>query len=325
LPADQEQAWVVEPGFGRALLADFLAARMPGRRTLEHRQCIAEGRVRVNGEVCPNNRALRLGDVIQVRVPSFAGRRRAAARADLPTVLFESPSTLVIDKPPLMPTVPDRSGAQRGLHGVLPALRPNDDLRIVHRLDRDTSGCLLLAKGLASARHFDAEFGARRVDKTYLALVHGAASQPQFSIDAWLGPDPQRPGKVIVGRAGRRGFRPARTEVATRSVFAGFALLELRPATGRGHQLRVHLRSVGLPIVGDRDYGGEPLLLSQLKPGYKLRPGVVERPLLDRMFLHAERLVFSDLDGERIAVESPLPGDLAVALRQLQNFAVRRR
>jgi 23S rRNA-/tRNA-specific pseudouridylate synthase len=101
--------------------------------------------------------------------------------------------------------------------------------------------------------------------------------------------------------------------------------LALRPTTGRTHQLRVHLQSVGHAIVADRDYGGEPLLLSRLKPGYKLRPGVVERPLVERMFLHAERLAFRDLDGREVVVETPLPDELAVALRQLENFATRRR
>jgi 23S rRNA-/tRNA-specific pseudouridylate synthase len=123
----------------------------------------------------------------------------------------------------------------------------------------------------------------------------------------------------------RPGFRAAHTEVRCREAFADFALLELRPSTGRGHQLRVHLQSVGHPIVGDAAYGGEPLLLSRLKPRYKQKKGLAERPLLARMFLHAERIEFADVDGKEVAVEAPLPQDLSVALEHLQRSDDRRR
>jgi 23S rRNA pseudouridine955/2504/2580 synthase len=221
--------------------------------------------------------------------------------------------------------VPDRSGRDRGLHGLLTELRPDADLRIVHRLDRDTSGCLLLGKGLAAAQHFDAQFQAGLVQKTYVALVQGVPARDEFTIEAWLGPDRRRPGKVVASRTEQPGFRAAHTLVRCRATFAGHALLELQPTTGRSHQLRVHLQSVGHPIVGDADYGGEELLLSRLKPGYKLRKGVAERPLTPRMFLHAERLSFRDLDGSAVAVETPLPEDLAVAKKQLEAFGERRR
>jgi RluA family pseudouridine synthase len=224
-----------------------------------------------------------------------------------------------------VPTVPDRSGREGGVHGLLERLRPAGDLRIVHRLDRDTSGCLLLAKGLLAARHFDLQFREGRVHKTYVALVHGVPAAERFTIDAWLGPDRRRPGKVVAAAAAARGFRAACTEVVRRRAFSQYALLELHPRTGRGHQLRVHLQSVGHPIVGDRDYGGEPLLLSGLKAGYKLRKGVRERPLADRMFLHAERVAFTDLDGTAVEVEAPLPPDLTTTLQKLERFDQGRR
>ena len=99
--------------------------------------------------------------------------------------------------------------------------------------------------------------------------------------------------------------------------FVSHTLVELEPETGRSHQLRVHLQAIGHPIAGDEDYGGEPLLLSRWKRRYKLRTGVVERPLLERMFLHAERLAFVDLDGTAVEVEAPMPDDLQKALRKV--------
>lgn len=241
----------------------------------------------------------------------------------MPGVLFEGEHCLVIDKPAGVPTVPDRAGVA-GIHGLLSRLRPHADLRIAHRLDRDTSGCLVLAKGREGARHLDAEFRAGRVQKEYLALVHGVPIAERTEVELCLGPDPRRPGKVIAAPQPRRGFRAARTEILCQRRFADLALVRLWPRTGRGHQLRVHCSAVGHPIVGDADYGGGPLLLSALKRRYKQRVGVAERPLLERMFLHAERIRFTDRDGTEVDVQAPLPRELRVALDRLERFAAGR-
>ena len=304
-------------------LADFLESALPPTHRLVLRDLITAGKVKVNGEVCLRSRRLRTGDVVQV--PNEARPRPTVRPPEAPEVRYESRSVLVVAKPPGMTTVPGRSASDRSIHGGLAGLRPSDDLRIVHRLDRDTSGCLLLGKGLEAARHFDEQFRNGLVAKTYAALVHGVPAQERFSIDAWLGPDPRRPGKVVAAKDERKGFRNAHTGVQRIRAFRRHALLALHPTTGRGHQLRVHLQSVGHPIVGDRDYGGEPLLLSSLKTGYKRRPGVRERPLVDRLFLHAERVSFCDLDGTQVTVETPLPEDLAMALQKLEDFDERRR
>jgi len=316
---------VVEPELAGVRLADLLARSEPGAHRADLRQLIASGEVSVNGEVCLNDRRMRTGDVVLVASRPHLRRAEAARELDLPAVLRATAACIVVAKPPGMPCVPDRSGQQAGVHGLLHRLRPLDDLRIVHRLDRDTSGCLILAKGADAARHFDQQFQAHRVQKTYLALVAGTPTDDAFTIDLWLGPDRRRPGKVVASETPRKGFREAHTSVSVRERFDRHALLELRPTTGRGHQLRVHLQAIGLPIVGDRDYGGEALLLSRLKAGYKQRAGVDERPLLQRMFLHAERVVFDDVDGQQVTVEAPLPDDLAVALRHVEKYASRRR
>lgn len=304
-------------------LVDLLERNLPPTRRQGLRQLLGAGRVRVNGETVLTNRRLRAGDVVQVGCAELPPPGRP--RADLPEVKFESASALVIDKPAGVPVVPDRSGHQRGIHGLLGQLRPGADLRIVHRLDRDTSGCLLLGVGHAASRHFDVQFREGKVQKRYFALVHGVPASPAFAVDAWLGPDPARPGKVVAADQERPGFRRAHTDVELVRAFSRHALLALRPTTGRGHQLRVHLRSVGHPIVGDLDYGGSQPLLSEFKRGYKLRAGVVERPLLERMFLHAASLAFTDLDGSPVAVDAPLPGDLATVLQKLERFDEGRR
>jgi RluA family pseudouridine synthase len=319
------QVLVVERHLAGIRLADLLAQAMPNAHSVDLRRLLAGGAVRVNGEPCLVDRRLRSSDVVQVAAEIAPPRPAPRGPAVAPEVLWESAHALVLHKPPGLPTVPDRQGRQRGVHGLLPALRPDADLRIVHRLDRDTSGCLIVAKGLAAAQHFDRCFRDGTVHKTYRALVHGVPTAAAFAIRAWLGPDRKRPGKVVAAASEQPGFRAAHTEVVCEQAFASHALLRLSPTTGRSHQLRVHLQSVGHPIVADRDYGGEPLLLSDLKPGYKLRRGVDERPLTPRMFLHSARVVCSDVDGAAIDVTAPLPEDLAVALRQLESFADRRR
>lgn len=323
LPANVGQVLVVERPSAGCALADFLLQNLPDRHRLDVRHQIEAGLVRVNGQTSSSSQALRFGDVVEL-LGSLPPQRPQAGAAALPQVLFESASALVVDKPPRLPTVPDRAG-DHGIHGLLAALRPGADLRIVHRLDRDTSGCLVLAKGIEAARHFDRLFTGGEVRKTYVALVHGVPQQAEFSIDACLGPDRRRPGKVMASASMRPGFRAACTRVVVRTSFARQALLELHPETGRGHQLRVHLQSVGHPIVGDADYGGQPLLLSQVKPGYKRRAGGTERPLVARMFLHAASIEFDDLDGTAVRVDAELPEDLALALRQLANYDEPRR
>lgn len=314
---------MVESEFAGILLGDFLARELPPTASRHLRRLVAAGDVRVNGETCVTNRRLRANDVVQVPLVELPPRGvRTAAPLE---VLFESAALLVIHKPPGLPTVPDRSGQGASVHSRLAELRPDADLRIVHRLDRDTSGCLVLAKGLDAARHCDRWFAEGLVHKRYVALVQGVPPATEFVVDTPLGPDPRRPGKVVPGSLGQREFREAVTAVKVREAFTRHALLELRPATGRSHQLRVHLMSIGHPIVGDRDYGGEPLLLSQLKSRYKLRIGTTERPLLDRLFLHAEAITLDDLDGRPVAVECPLPSDLATALRKLENSDRRKR
>lgn len=321
--AQSPQLFVPEPQ-GGILLLDFLERVLADADRVAVRSALRAGAVAVNGMQCERNCRLRAGDMVTIDVDLGVLQRRPRIPDRALPVLFESEHLLVVDKPAGLPVVPDRAGAQQGVHGLLGSLRAGADLRIAHRLDRDTSGCLLLAKGLASARHLDQSFRRGLVRKDYLALVHGRMARAFETIDLHLGPDPARPGKVVASPRARAGFRTAVTEVQVEASMPDFTLVRVRPRTGRGHQIRVHLQSLGHPIVADLDYGGRRLLLSDLKPGYKRRPGTVERPLLARMFLHASAVALIDVDGAEVAVKAPLPDDLRIALAKVQAFAVRR-
>lgn len=318
---------MVERDLAGVRLHDLLSKSRPDVHRTEIRQLIANGDVSVNGEVCLHDRKLHVGDVVMLAAPlverAAPTRASATAKQALPEVLIETASALVVNKPTDVPCA--GTGGASGVLGDLRKARPEDDLRVVHRLDRQTSGCLLLAKGLDASRHFELESREGRIEESYVALVTGVPAQDQQDIDAWLGPDRRRPGMVVVGDRERSGYREARTAVCVRQRFLRHALVELRPSTSRGHQLRVHLSSIGHAIVCDEGYGGERLLLSRLKPDYKMRPGVVERPLLQRMFLHAERVAFVDVDGNNVVAEAPMPEDLAVALRHVEKHTSTRR
>lgn len=320
--AATSQTLVVPDELRGIAIADFLRRSFPAVSHLALRGLLAEGRVRVNGSPVLADRRLRGGDVVQAESTGLRSAPASApVRLALP-VLYESDAALVIDKPAGQVTVPDRSGTEAGIHGELAGLRPNADLRIVHRLDRDTTGCLLLAKGLEGARHFDRAFRDHAVKKSYLALVLGELRGKRM-VEAPIGADPARAGKMAIvrGAAGKNAL----TEIEPERRFGGFTLVRLRPHTGRTHQLRVHLASIGHPIAGDVDYGGPRLLLSQIKRDYKQRVGVVERPLLERMFLHAAEIVFPELTGDTSSVAAPLPPALTLVLDKLDRFAPARR
>ena len=162
-------------------------------------------------------------------------------------------------------------------------------------------------------------FGSEKPCKRYIALAQGAPTEDRFEVDAKLAAHPARPGLVRVDP--KRGKR-ARTRFQVLERFSGWTLLRCEPLTDRTHQLRVHLRYAGLPIAGDELYGGQPLLLSRLKSGYRLKPKQFERPLISRVALHAETLVVPHpVTGQPLAITAPWPKDLTVAVKYLRRYA----
>jgi len=234
-------------------------------------------------------------------------------------LLYLDADILVVDKPPGVLSAPGR-----GDHPCVPALlrnRPeladNPALRIVHRLDRDASGVQLYARTLTAQRELVRQFAQREVEKVYLALVTGYVAA-DGEIDLGLVFDKSR-NRV---RTTATGGKPALTRYQIMQRVAGHTLLECRPLTGRLHQIRAHLSAIGHPLAVDPDYGGgQAVLLSNYKATYKLNRRGVERPLIDRLTLHAARLRFRHpTTGAEIVVESPLPKDLRVTLTQLARL-----
>jgi len=245
-------------------------------------------------------------------------------------VLFEDEHLLAIDKPGRMLTSPDRYDRNRPnlmrlLHEGIQAGKPwaasrnLTYLANVHRLDFETTGVLLLTKSRSSLTKLASLFGSEKPLKHYVALVHGTPAERHFEVDAPIGPHPRHVGRMWVDRAeGRR----SRTQFEVLEAFAGCTLLRCRPLTGRTHQIRVHLRHLHLPIVGDALYLGKPLLLSSIKQNFRLKKGRTERPLIGSVALHAERLeIPHPLTGDPVVIESPWPKDLQVALKYLRQCA----
>jgi RluA family pseudouridine synthase len=245
-------------------------------------------------------------------------------------VLFEDEHLLALDKPGGLLTSPDRYDPNRPnlmklLHSGISAGKPwarerkLDYLMNAHRLDFETSGVILLAKNKPTLIQLVNVFGSEKPIKRYVALVQGTPESDQLDIDAKLAPHPIKPGLMRVDP--KRGKR-SRTLVSTMEKFARHTLLRCEPLTGRTHQIRIHLRYAGLPIVGDSLYGGRPLFLSRLKPAYQEKKDQPERPLIGRVALHAEELHLQHpISGEPVSINAPWPKDLAVAVKYLRRFA----
>ncbi|MGF1633582.1 MAG: RluA family pseudouridine synthase [Phycisphaerae bacterium] len=251
-------------------------------------------------------------------------------RKDQLTVLFESAEAVAVAKPPGVVTVPGRGESQSMLQLIagqagLPCAGSADPrIRPVHRLDKDTSGVLLFVKDRATQRHVSQQFQNNVAGKQYLALVSGRPDQDEGEIVAPLAPDPSRPNAMLVSKRGKRAVTRWRIEES----FRKYTLLRVFPETGKTHQIRVHMKSAGFPLVVDPLYhpparGEEQgLYLSSFKPDYRDKHNRLERPLLARLSLHAERLSV-DLPGSgQITIIAPLPKDFGAALNQLRRHGV---
>jgi len=220
------------------------------------------------------------------------------------TIAYEDEHLLVVDKGPGVVVHPARGHAQGTLAQLLAgSARGGDPERagIVHRLDRDTSGLLVVARSEEAHRGLQAALARRLIEREYLALVQGRPPARSGTIEAPVGRHPRVRTRMSVGGA---RAREARTHFTLVSAFAGTSLLRLRLETGRTHQIRVHLRAIGYPVCGDPVYGV---------------PGVLG---LERQFLHASRIAFDHpLTGARVDVSSPLPEDLQTALARAERLS----
>ena len=237
-------------------------------------------------------------------------------------VLFEDDGMLAVDKPSGLLSVRDRwDREQENLHDLLEA-RSGAKRYIVHRLDKDTSGVVLFAKTAEAHKSLSLQFETRFVKKEYFALAQGIVEEDSRSLAFPIAEDLRHPGVMITSPLGKH----AQTDFAVLERFprAGYSWLSLKPLTGRTHQVRLHLRCAGHPVAGDPLYGSvEQILLSRLKKRYKLGKDAEEKPLLQRMALHAHRLtVKHPQTQEMLELCAPIPRDIEVTLKYLRRFGV---
>jgi 23S rRNA pseudouridine1911/1915/1917 synthase len=297
----------------------WLARQLPALSRSRLQALIDDGHVLLDGGRARPSARLRAGQAVRVDVPPPVPAQPQPE--DIPiAVVYEDAHLLVVNKPAGLVVHPG-AGTSRGtlvnallrhvrdLSGVGGVLRPG----IVHRLDRGTSGLLVVAKDDETHRSLVRQFAGRTVEKEYLALVLGNPARDSGEIDAPIGRDPVHR-KMMSVRASRG--REARTSWRVEERFDGAALLRVRIHTGRTHQVRVHLASIGHPVAGDAVYGGTRTLPS--------RRGAAREAFasLDRPALHAARLSFTHpTTGERLTFEAPLPADLESVLARLRVAA----
>jgi 23S rRNA pseudouridine1911/1915/1917 synthase len=306
----------VEGSEAGARLDSWIARQLPDLSRARVQALMAAGAVRLGGRPARPSARLRGGEEVTVELPDPVAATPAPEDVPL-VVVYEDARLLVVDKPAGMTVHPGAgrlSGTLvnallhhvRDLSGVGGVLRPG----IVHRLDRGTSGLMVVAKDDEAHRALSAQFAAREVEKEYLAIVHGVPRARQAVIEAAIGRDPVHRKKMSVRAPRGRAARSAYTVV---EALDGAALLRVRIHTGRTHQIRVHLASLGHPVAGDATYGGTRTPSSR-RPAARAALDGLTRPAL-----HAARLAFTHPGtGERLRFEAPLPRDLATLLAELR-------
>lgn len=223
-------------------------------------------------------------------------------------ILQEDQDFILINKPPFLSTLEDR---QDSMNVLYLAREYVSSAQVCHRLDKDTSGILAIAKNPDAYRHLNMQFEKRKVAKIYHAVVDGVHQFRNQLVD-----EPILKMDNVV-KISRREGKPSQTYFASMESFRNHTFVECKPVTGRMHQIRIHLAHLGAPITGDETYGGKPFYLSAVKRGFNLKKFSEEQPLMKRMALHAFSLEFEALDGSIQKAEASYPKDLQAMLRQL--------
>ena len=296
-------SFTVEAGGER--LDKVTPAHVPDLSRATAQRLIKAGEVTVNGRPSKPSYRVQVGDEVVVRVPTEMPAPVVPENIPL-DVIYEDDALLVVNKPAGMVVHPAYGHASGTLVNAVLAHCPQiadvggpDRAGVVHRLDKDTSGLILIAKDSVTRAALQRQFKRRQVAKTYLALVEGQMQPREGVVEAPVGRDKRQRKKMAVVRSGRE----ARTMYRAIEYFANYTLLEVRPHTGRTHQVRVHLSWLGYPIVGDAVYGRHR-----------------QRLLRGRHFLHAARIRFSHpATSEEVEFEAPLPPKLADVLNQLRR------
>jgi 23S rRNA pseudouridine1911/1915/1917 synthase len=304
----------------------FLAIHFHDYSRAHLRRVITAGGVQVNGNGGKPAYRLHAGQRVTIVLPEIP--RQSPRPENIPLeVLYEDEDLVVVNKPPGMVVHPARGHWSGTLAGALQfhfgpslsstggPLRPG----IVHRLDRDTSGVILVARTDLAHSKLAAQFQSRSIEKEYFALVTGRPDRDRDIIDRSIGVHPQQREKMAI-RRDDPASRSAQTFYEVQERFDGFAAIKVLPKTGRTHQIRVHLAHIGCPVLCDRHYGGR----AHITRGEIRRDPTDALVLLDRQALHARRLRFiHPRTGKPLEVEAPLPGDMTVVLAELREWRCR--
>lgn len=227
-------------------------------------------------------------------------------------ILHEDEHILLVNKPLMMASLSDKDAKNLNLLGK----KYDPNLRLCHRLDKNTSGVLLMAKTDEAYRHISIQFEKRKIQKTYMTLAPGVHPFQSHVIELPLYISSNK--KVTVNH---KNGKPSKTIVHGEEIFRNFSLLRCEPVTGRMHQIRVHLAAVGCPIVGDHLYGGRDIVLSEFKRKYKPSGRREEQPINHGYLLHAASLAFEHpATGEGVSFSAPYPKNFEVALKVLRKY-----
>lgn len=237
----------------------------------------------------------------------------------LPEIIFENDDFITLNKPAGLLSVPDRIQSAPSLKDLLAEKFGN--ILTVHRLDRDTSGVILYAKNPGAHQYFSVIFQERQVEKKYFGIVWGVPAVTSGTIDLPMMEHPGKNGTMVVNRKGK----PASTGFEIVKNFGRYSLIQFSLFTGRTHQIRVHMKETGHPILCDPLYGdGKPFLVSSLKKNYKHSGFEEEKPILTRHALHAAMLSFTDMHGKHFTLEAEMPKDLRALINQLEKSVKRK-
>ena len=230
-------------------------------------------------------------------------------------IIFENDNFVALNKPAGVLSIPDREQTQTSLKDILKEKYGN--IFTVHRLDKDTSGVIIFAKDEATHKFLSVLFEERKVAKFYLGLVHGIPSPAKGTIDIPIIEHPVQKGMMVTNKKGK----PSVTDYEIIEQHKSFSLVQFQIHTGRTHQIRVHAKSIGHPVVCDELYGdGKPVLLSTIKRKFNLsKHDDEEKPMLNRLGLHSWKIIFNDMSGKEIKLAAELPKDMRALLQQLKK------
>jgi 23S rRNA pseudouridine1911/1915/1917 synthase len=335
---DESRIVVVPPEAAGQRLDHFLATQLEGVSRSRVQMLLDQGDVLVNGVLLKPSLKLRGGESITITGEPRPAPLKATPE-DIPLhVVFEDKDMAVVNKPAgmMVHAGAGQTGDARSRGTLVNALlyrfqalsSTGGDLRpgIVHRLDKDTSGLIVVAKNDAAHAALAALFSGRHISKTYIALVHGSVERPRGTVNAAIGRDPLRRTRMTVRATENTRTAVSHYEVVRRLTtrFGKFTLVKVRIETGRTHQIRVHMASIGHPVVGDTLYGASGQLTDQVvaqaaQSKAARRKAQPERLKLGRNFLHAARLEFTHPStGKLLTLEAPLPEELTVFLQRLE-------